>query len=220
VNIKDKEKVVVGYAEELGKELSSTSVKDYLFYVKRWLNYIDGQLPTPENAQAFLVLLTEQGKTTAVARVALKRFLWWQSHGNFLPKAPKPTTPVSYPGIVISGDFLCQNAGLLVPDKSFTLLKANSAWGKRPKTEDCELCGKNGHDLNYHHWDNAHPWYGMWICDSCHRKAESVEHLNTFLEGNRKFMAEYLLLKDMIERGYRAKPSAIAYEDEWALEEV
>ena len=46
---------------------------------------------------------------------------------------------------------------------------------KRPKPECCELCREEISKLLWHHWDDEHLEWGMWLCWRCHRFAEGVE---------------------------------------------
>lgn len=47
---------------------------------------------------------------------------------------------------------------------------------KRPRPEKCELCPQDGSKrLIWHHWDDNHPEFGMWICLPCHIFAERQE---------------------------------------------
>lgn len=42
----------------------------------------------------------------------------------------------------------------------------------------CELCGVPDADcgrLHYHHWDDATPSLGLWLCPNCHRLAEGMD---------------------------------------------
>ena len=57
----------------------------------------------------------------------------------------------------------------------------NTKWrvvGKRvyPSGKICELCNTTKKALAYHHWDDARPEMGMWICQSCHKAAHWLEH--------------------------------------------
>jgi len=64
---------------------------------------------------------------------------------------------------------------------------------KRPRPDNaCEICGKTVRKrLHYHHWDDEHPEYGIWVCGSCH-------HLCWFVENS--LHTKYLELKRMIDR--------------------
>lgn len=44
----------------------------------------------------------------------------------------------------------------------------------RPNDEACELCGKVGKKLDYHHWD-TNKSKGMWVCFACHRGCEAID---------------------------------------------
>lgn len=46
-----------------------------------------------------------------------------------------------------------------------------------PLDNACELCGKMGKQLAYHHWDNNYPELGIWLCTKpCHWLAESLDY--------------------------------------------
>ena len=65
---------------------------------------------------------------------------------------------------------------------------------KRPRTNDiCEVCGRTGvKRMSYHHWDDAHPEQGIWVCFPCHKMAECIDA---------GLGETYLLLKQSIEVG-------------------
>ena len=70
---------------------------------------------------------------------------------------------------------------------------------KRPSTNCCEICGKVGNgkkSLDYHHWNDAHPEWGIWVCSSCHFVAEFIDSMNS--EEFKARMAKYLELQKMI----------------------
>jgi hypothetical protein len=53
----------------------------------------------------------------------------------------------------------------------FVRIKCN----KRPRPEYCEICNKKPREpnfkeirLNYHHWNDEHPEWGIWCCGACH----------------------------------------------------
>ena len=49
---------------------------------------------------------------------------------------------------------------------------------KRPKPINCELCDKlpiNGNRLSWHHWNDKHLEYGLYLCLGCHKVAEATE---------------------------------------------
>jgi len=46
---------------------------------------------------------------------------------------------------------------------------------KRPYPRCCELCGREGYRLYYHHWDSTNLNLGMWLCNPCHQFAEGVD---------------------------------------------
>lgn len=59
-----------------------------------------------------------------------------------------------------------------------------------PEDECCELCGKEGRRLCYHHWDDTNLSLGMWICCRCHQIAHGIE------DG---YISKYIELKEEIE---------------------
>lgn len=72
-------------------------------------------------------------------------------------------------------------------DGKFVLLIARH---KRPKPDECELCGRERR-LSYHHWEDDNPSWGLWLCHTCHRFAESVD------QGT---VNKYLQLKAQVEK--------------------
>ncbi len=50
---------------------------------------------------------------------------------------------------------------------------------KRTYPGICEMCGVSANGemwaLVYHHWDDATPSAGVWVCQLCHRVVEAVE---------------------------------------------
>ncbi len=67
---------------------------------------------------------------------------------------------------------------------------------KRPRTENCELCGRVNKILVYHHWDDKNPRFGMWLCGVCHKVVEIFECRPNIIE-------EYVQLKKRIEEEIR-----------------
>jgi hypothetical protein len=63
---------------------------------------------------------------------------------------------------------------------------------KRPRLENCELCGWVRNILVYHHWDDKNPHFGMWLCGVCHKVVEIFECKTNIIE-------EYIQLKKQIE---------------------
>jgi len=64
---------------------------------------------------------------------------------------------------------------------------------KRPKPNICELCeepprGKRAR-LHWHHWDDEHPEYGLWLCLRCHNGAGFIE---------KGLLERYLSLKEEV----------------------
>ena len=47
---------------------------------------------------------------------------------------------------------------------------------KRPRPDICEICGKTARKLDYHHWDDKHLEWGVWVCVRCHAKCAFVEN--------------------------------------------
>jgi hypothetical protein len=65
---------------------------------------------------------------------------------------------------------------------------------KRPYTNYCELCGVlKARKLGYHHWDNARPDLGIWVCCRCHNVAEAVDR-NVI----QTIIARYLKFKELM----------------------
>ncbi len=64
---------------------------------------------------------------------------------------------------------------------------------KRPHTLICELCSKEFNKTCYHHWDDLHPEWGIWVCSYCHLKAEAIEDI--------EFINKYNSLKNCIPGG-------------------
>ena len=50
---------------------------------------------------------------------------------------------------------------------------------KRLRPSNCELCGKlarlHEKSLYWHHWDDDHLEWGLWLCNRCHIGSEFVE---------------------------------------------
>lgn len=50
---------------------------------------------------------------------------------------------------------------------------------KRPRPDHCEICGGSAkrHEtkLDWHHWDDSHLEWGIWVCNRCHIGAGFVE---------------------------------------------
>jgi hypothetical protein len=68
---------------------------------------------------------------------------------------------------------------------------------KRPYPEEgkCEICGKEG-SLDYHHWNDSNPRWGVWACWRCHLVIEIVDEDRNHLT---KIVNKYLDLQKMIE---------------------
>jgi len=60
---------------------------------------------------------------------------------------------------------------------------------QNPRGRNCELCGRE-QNLNYHHWTDEHPEWGMWLCKSCHISVETFD---------RGYLDNYPELKEMIQ---------------------
>lgn len=74
---------------------------------------------------------------------------------------------------------------------------------KRPYLGICEICGaldqnlggkRKGSKLDWHHWDDKHPEFGLWLCFYCHRLAEAVEKRGITVD----HLSLYLALKQNI----------------------
>jgi ribosomal protein L37AE/L43A len=63
---------------------------------------------------------------------------------------------------------------------------------KRPRPEACELCHRDRPRLHYHHWNDAQPEQGVWVCSHCHRHVEAYE---------KGLIVAYLKLKRSIVNG-------------------
>ena len=62
------------------------------------------------------------------------------------------------------------------------MLHSNGKWmvvRKRLWTGICELCDKNCEELKrklfWHHWNDEHPEWGIWVCYRCHAVAERID---------------------------------------------
>jgi len=60
--------------------------------------------------------------------------------------------------------------------------------GKRPKPLNCKLCEKKVQRMHWHHWDDEHPEFGLWLCWFCHGSAERIDMnlLEKYLELRRR----------------------------------
>ncbi|MEM3056498.1 MAG: hypothetical protein QW639_04630 [Candidatus Bathyarchaeia archaeon] len=65
---------------------------------------------------------------------------------------------------------------------------------KRPYPGKCELCGKEERALSYHHWDDTHPYWGIWVCWLCHCLIDGFDHRGI------KILEKYTHLKSEIEQ--------------------
>jgi hypothetical protein len=72
-----------------------------------------------------------------------------------------------------------------------------------PLDNKCELCGEITNRLIYHHWNNEHLEFGLWLCSTwkCHWLAENIDSDNFEQRKNK-----YLNLKEIIEKIQYAKP--------------
>lgn len=64
---------------------------------------------------------------------------------------------------------------------------------KRPYLGVCELCGNVMKRLHWHHWDNEHPEFGLWLCFLCHDTVEANEQFGIevpFYEQLKKIVME------------------------------
>jgi hypothetical protein len=65
-----------------------------------------------------------------------------------------------------------------------------------PEDNKCELCKKPHKKLDYHHWDDEHPEYGLWLCPHfCHFLGEA-------LDKNPDFVSKYFDLKISVSSRY------------------
>jgi len=69
-------------------------------------------------------------------------------------------------------------------NRKYTLCSTNSNGDrivlkiiKRPHTLTCELCNKEVKKTVYHHWDDEHPEFGIWVCGWCHQTVEIIEKI-------------------------------------------
>ncbi len=53
---------------------------------------------------------------------------------------------------------------------------------KRLRPTICEFCKKDKEMLYYHHWDDAAPHFGIWVCYSCHKLVELFEDEPTIID--------------------------------------
>ena len=66
---------------------------------------------------------------------------------------------------------------------------------KRPRPNNCEVCGRVKDILHYHHWDDIQPEFGIWVCRPCHFLISDFESGKI----TEKIM-KYLELKNMVEK--------------------
>lgn len=61
-------------------------------------------------------------------------------------------------------------------------IKGHSKFGinKRKYPEDnlCEICKKSSKRMDYHHWNDDHPEWGIWCCHRCHFMMEGMDKGN------------------------------------------
>ena len=70
---------------------------------------------------------------------------------------------------------------------------------KRDYTGYCELCSVEVEkNLHYHHWDDAIPSMGLWMCAKCHRYAEGFDKAMT----DSALLDTYAELRTSISKGY------------------
>ena len=68
---------------------------------------------------------------------------------------------------------------------------------KRQRPITCEVCNRLIKRLVWHHWDDKHPEYGVWVCMFCHIIAETVDHINS--SGDTPYpirINNYIILKE------------------------
>ena len=46
---------------------------------------------------------------------------------------------------------------------------------KRPYPEACEMDGRTNTQLEWHHWDDEHLEWGLWLCNRCHKFVEGID---------------------------------------------
>ena len=65
---------------------------------------------------------------------------------------------------------------------------------KRPRPNTCEICRKPARKLDYHHWDDSHLEWGIWVCVQCHMRCAFIEN-----GGYNRYME----LKKQVEDGHQ-----------------
>ena len=63
---------------------------------------------------------------------------------------------------------------------------------RRPNPGSCELCGNKVNKMDWHHWDDTHSEWGLWLCSPCHQGAE-------FIDRGERLVGKYLSLRRGIE---------------------
>ena len=66
-----------------------------------------------------------------------------------------------------------------------------------PKDECCEICSNTSHRLAYHHWNDAEPDKGIWICSYCHGICNFFERSQT--QRVKHIIETYLFLKNLLQ---------------------
>jgi len=57
-----------------------------------------------------------------------------------------------------------------------TTTKGHFKVKKRMYNGNCELCGYKTEMVDWHHWNDEHLEWGLWLCKICHRHVEFYEH--------------------------------------------
>lgn len=72
---------------------------------------------------------------------------------------------------------------------------------KRSRPDNCELCNRKFQENEkacWHHWDDVHPEFGLYVCYHCHLFVEAIDHLE--YEKLLKLLKNYLILKNQIPK--------------------
>ncbi len=62
-----------------------------------------------------------------------------------------------------------------------------------PEGNVCELCNEVSQRLEYHHWSDEAPQFGLWLCPPCHKAADVFER------GSIDKLDKYYQLKKIVE---------------------
>lgn len=88
-------------------------------------------------------------------------------------------------------DYLRKN--VLVINRKYTRVQKRDY----PPNSCCELCIKPRRRLAYHHWDDAEPQKGIWVCRLCHLLVEAID--------DKKLSEKYLELKLQVEKCFKRR---------------